>query len=106
MKDFYTIKDLADKLLVSTRTIKKYLHNLYKKEKNKVSIPLDVVNLIEVRHEHRQKSDTTPTQEYDIIEGFSNDEYQEFQKRLIKYPIIQKDLEQRNFIEAKDKKLE
>ena len=65
--------------------------------------------------------------EYDVIEGFSNEEYQEFQKRLIEYPMLQKDLEyhrnsaqshqrqmemilrnleQRNFIEAKDKKLE
>jgi hypothetical protein len=55
------------------------------------------------------------------------DEYQEFQKRLVEYPLIKKDLEyhrksakshqrqmelilrnleQRNFIEAKDKKLE
>lgn len=123
MKKEYTIKELSDKFSVSIRTIERYLKTLYIKEKNKVLIPLDVVNLLEVRH----KSDTSPTQEFDIVEGFSNEEYQEFQKRLIEYPLLQKNLEyhrksaeshqrqmemilrnleQRNFIEAKDKKLE
>ena len=123
MTNFYTIKDLSDKLSVSTRTIERYLKGLYLKENNKIVIPLDVVELLESRH----KSDTSPTQDFDIVEGFSNEEYQEFQKRLIEYPILQKDLEyhrksaeshqrqmemilrnleQRNFIEAKDKKLE
>lgn len=123
MKNFYTIKELSDKLSVSTRTIERYLKGLYLKENNKISIPLDVVELLESRH----KSDISPTQDFDIVEGFSNEEYQEFQKRLIEYPILQKDLEyhrksaeshqrqmemilrnleQRNYIEAKDKKLE
>ena len=126
MKKEYTIKEFADRLSVSTRTIERYLQGLYTKENNKVIIPVDIVNLIEVRHQHRQKSDTSPTEEFDIIEGFTNEEYQEFQKRLIEYPILQKDLEyhrrsaeshqrqmelilrnleQRNFIEASDKKL-
>lgn len=64
--------------------------------------------------------------DFDVIEGFTTEEYQEFQKRLIEYPILQKDLEyhresakshqrqmelilrnleQRNFIEANDKNL-
>lgn len=123
MKKEYTIKELADKLSVSTRTIERYLKDLYTKESKKTIIPLDIVELLEVRH----KSDTSPTQEYDVIEAFTNEEYQEFQKRLIEYPLLQKDLEyhrksamshqrqmelilrnleQRNFIEAKDKKIE
>ena len=72
--------------------------------------------------------------EYDIIEGFSAEEYQEFQKRLVEYPLLKDHLatimneleyhrksgeskdrqmekilaniQQRNFIEAKDKKIE
>ena len=134
MKTGYTIKELSDKLSVSTRTIERYLKNLYTKENNRVMIPLDVVELLEVRH----KSDTSPTQvrqeEYDVIEGFTNEEYEEFQKRLIEYPALKekvdyllrdieyhkksieshnrqmelllRNMEQRNYIEAKDKKLE
>lgn len=127
MKDFYTIKELSDTLSVSIRTIQRHLKNLYKTNNGKVLIPLDVVNLLKARHEYDNNYDTDTTQKYDVIEGFSNEEYQEFQKRLIEYPMLQKDLEyhrnsaqshqrqmemilrnleQRNFIEAKDKKLE
>lgn len=98
MKEFYTIKELADRYSVSTRTIERHLKNLIIKEKNKTLIPKDVVNLLELRH----KYDTTPTQnkqqentevDYDIIEGFSTEEYQEFQKRLIEYPVLKQELE-------------
>jgi len=127
MKDFYTIKELSDTLSVSVRTIQRHLKNLYKTNENKVLIPLDIVNLLKERHGYDKNYDTDTTQEFDIVEGFSNEEYQEFQKRLIEYPLLQKDLEyhrksaeshqrqmelilrnleQRNFIEAKDKKLE
>lgn len=127
MKKEYTIQELADKFSVSTRTIERYLKSLYTKENNKISIPLDIVELLEVRHKSDTNTDTSPTQEFDVIEGFTNEEYQEFQKRLIEYPMLQKDLEyhrssaeshqrqmelilrnleQRNFIEAKDKKIE
>lgn len=127
MKKEYTIQELADRMSVSTRTIERYLKSLYTKESNKTIIPLDVVELLEVRHKSDTNTDTSPTQEYDVIEGFTNEEYQEFQKRLIEYPMLQKDLEyhrssaeshqrqmelilrnleQRNFIEAKDKKIE
>ena len=127
MKEFYTIKELSDTLSVSIRTVQRHLKNLYKTNEGKVLIPLDVVNLLKMRHGYDNNYDTDATQKYDVIEGFSNEEYQEFQKRLIEYPILQKDLEyhrnsaqshqrqmemilrnleQRNFIEAKDKKLE
>jgi ABC-type polysaccharide/polyol phosphate transport system ATPase subunit len=126
MKEFYTIKELSDTLSVSIRTVQRHLKNLYKTNEGKVLIPLDVVNLLKMRHGYDNNYDTDATQKYDVIEGFSNEEYQEFQKRLIEYPILQKDLEyhrnsaqshqrqmemilrnlvQRNFIEAKDKKL-
>lgn len=101
MKKKYTIKELADRLSVSTRTIERYLKSLYTKENNKISIPLDVADLLEVRHnsditptEVRHNSDTeNKTEEFDIIEGFSDQEYQEFQKRLIEYPILQQELD-------------
>lgn len=130
MKEHYTIKELSDKYYVSTRTIVRHLKSLILKDKNKTLIPKDVVKLLEVRHNY----DTSMTSEklieneikYDVIEGFTNEEYQEFQKRLIEHPLLQKDLEyhrksaeshqrqmemllqnfqQRNVIEAKDKKI-
>ena len=131
MKKQYTIKELSDRYSVSTRTIVRHLDSLILKDKNKVLIPFDVVELLEVRHNY----DTTTTSEkaietkveYDIEEGFSKEEYAGFQKVLIEYPMIKQELEyhrksaishqkqmelilrnieQRNFIEAKDKKLD
>ena len=100
MKKEYTIKEFSDRLSVSTRTIERYLKSLYRKENNKIIIPLDVVELLEVRHNHdttttelRQNSDNeNEAKEFDIIEGFSDQEYQEFQKRLIEHPILLKEL--------------
>ena len=140
MKEFYTIKELSELHSVSTRTIEKRLRNLVLKERNKNLIPLDIVKLLEKRH----NSELTPNQlrtdseastedieninvDYDIVEGFSNEEHQEFQKRLIEYPILKQELEyhkkaseshqrqmehilrtleQRNYIEAKEKKIQ
>lgn len=138
MKKHYTIQELADRMSVSTRTIERYLKALYIKESNKIIIPLDVVELLEVRHKSdtsptglRQDSDNSSAEQYDIVEGFTNEEYQEFQKRLIEYPLLKdkidnlkndidyhrksaqsqnkqlvlllENLQQRNFIEAKNK---
>ncbi len=134
----YTIAELSDKLCVSTRTIQRYIKALYLKEKNKTIIPYDLAKLIEVRHNRDKKYDTSTTTvvlnenlrekniEYDIVEGFSTEEYAEFQKRLIEHPILKKELEyhkkaserhqrqvekiievlsQRNLIEGRDKGL-
>lgn len=132
-KKSYTLKELSDMYSVTSRTIVRHLKGLYFIEKNKVKVPLDVVKLLEVRHKYdtsktevRQADDTEITSaEYDVIEGFSSDEYKEFQKRLIEYPLLKKDLEyhrkaseshqrqmekiinileQRNYLEAIDKK--
>ena len=55
MKDFYTIKELSDTLSVSIRTVQRHLKNLYKTNNGKVLIPLDVVNLLKVRHGYDTK---------------------------------------------------
>lgn len=135
MKKEYTIQELADKLSVSIRTADRYLKALYTKEKNKLIIPFDVVELLELRH----KSDTSQTQvrqeDNSVVEvEMSMEDYGEFQRRLAEYPalkekidyllkdieyhrksinshnlqmeLILRNMEQRNFIEAKDKKIE
>jgi hypothetical protein len=105
MRKEYTIKELCDMYQINPRTLQRHLSNLYTTNKNKVLVPLDVVELLKSRHNYDNNNDTSTTQlnqgnttdfldqEYDIIEGFYNEEYKEFQKRLIEYPLLQKDLE-------------
>lgn len=143
MSKKYTTSDIARTLGVTERTVRRKLHkhlslkdgayevseeffNFLKDNTNFADTPSDIV---------RTDSDIANKEvEYDVIEGFSAEEYQEFQKRLIEYPLLKEHLEtimnqleyfkessaskdrqmelileniqQRNFIEAKDKKLD
>jgi len=139
----YTTSDISATLGVSLRTAQRYLENLVVTENGKIFINEDVFFLIISRHQN--DNHTTPKQQELYIEGvteyFTNEEYNEFQKRLIEYPMLKqmlkaseehiamlkKDVEyhrtvyqkhldihekliesikERNFIEAKEKKLD
>ena len=90
MKTEYTIKELSDRLNVSTRTVERYLKNLYTKEKNRVMVPLDVVELLEVRH----NSDNENEGGIETIEQtFSVGQYDELQRIIIEHPALQERIE-------------
>ena len=140
MKDKYTTAEIADVLGVSVRTIQRHLATLRDtlSQDNK-TFDYKVLNMLETFFDYKKgdtqttKSDNQET-EYDRTEFFSEEEYQEFQKRLIEYPMLLdkidmliNDLEyhkklleinlknhndlistikERNFIEAKEKNLD
>jgi len=91
MKEFYTIKELSEKFKVSTKTIERHVKSLVRKDKNRVLIPLDIVEVLKLRHEYN--SELSGADVFDVVEGFSSEEYQEFQKRLIEYPILKEQIE-------------
>ena len=143
MSKKYSTADIARTLAVSERTVRRKLskHLLIKDGKYEVSE--EFFNFLKGNTDFadtpadnlRTNADTTEKeQEYDIVEGFTAEEYQEFQKRLVEYPLLKDHLatimneleyhresgrskdkqmelilaniQQRNFIEAKDKKIE
>jgi len=138
MKKEYTTKEVAKILQVSDRSVRRYLSDYISFNGNTLSVSKKMLEVLKNESygqgtdKARTGADTSEVKDtseidYDIVEGFSNEEYQEFQKRLIEYPILNKDLEyhrksaeshqrqmelilrnleQRNFIEAKDKNLE
>lgn len=143
MSEKYTTADIARTLGVTERTVRRKLYkhlslrdgayevseeffNFLKDNTDFADTPADIV---------RTDSDISNKEvEYDVVEGFSAEEYQEFQKRLIEYPLLKEHLktimnqleyfkessaskdrqiesileniQQRNFIEAKDKNLD
>lgn len=125
----YTIRDTSTTLGVSERTVQRWLETLIVKDKNKTLIPQDVLNLLISRHKLDNlatDSDTT-FKEFERVEYFTEEEYQEFHKRLVEYSILKDQLEyhrksseshnkqmelilnmiqQRNYIEAKEKKID
>ena len=132
----YDLKDLANELNISERTARRYIDELINETQsikaNKYKFSSIVFNSIV---KSRQINDTDLTENDNIItEYFTEDEYIEFQKRLTEYPLIKEQLEyvkelmeknrqdyqtqlslmktiinsieQRNFIEAKEKGLD
>ena len=139
MSKKYSTADIARTLAVSERTVRRKLskHLLIKDGKYEVSE--EFFNFLKGNTDFadnlRTDADTSEKeQEYDIVEGFTAEEYQEFQKRLVEYPLLKDHLatimneleyhresgrskdkqmelilaniQQRNFIEAKDKKID
>lgn len=128
--DGYTITDISTTLGVSERTVQRWINSLVFIDKNKTIIPQDVYQLLLSRH----KPDTSTTIDDIVVEEFTKSEYAEFHKRLSEYPflkeqitiilneldyhkksaeshnrqmeIILNSMQQRNFIEAKEKKLD
>lgn len=133
MADKYTISDISTTFGVSERTAQRWIENLVTKEGNKILISEDVLNLLKTRHANDTEttsSDSDP-QGYERVEYFTENEYQEFHRRLSEYPflldkikyllddldyhkrsvekhqeqqkILIESITQRNFIEAKEK---
>jgi hypothetical protein len=129
----YSISDIATTFNVSERTAQRWVESLIIREGNKFLIGEDVFNLLKSRHapDISATTDDNDAREFERVEYFTEGEYQEFHKRLAEYPHLKeqiqyvlKDLEyyrksmgskerqmevilnmmqQRNFIEAKEK---
>lgn len=143
MSNQYTSSDIARTLSVNQRTARRYIEkHLYIKGNTKVLSKEFFDLIVHLESESGQQADING-QETDIdghIEFFTEEEYQEFHKRLVEYPLFKKHIEtlkseiehhknqyekliqlhndfvqahksslkiieQRNFIEAKEKKI-
>jgi predicted transcriptional regulator len=135
----YTTADIARTLSVSERTVRRKLSKHLSLKDGKYEVSEEFFNFLKEKSNFsdniRTSADSNVNDvEYDIVEGFSEQEYQEFQKRLIEYPLLKdhlatimnqleyfkessaskdrqmelilENIQQRNFIEAKDKKID
>ena len=122
----YKIKEVAEILNVSDRTVQRYLNSYFSLEKGAYVVSEKMLNILKKEH-LEDESDN-------VVELFTKDEYQEFHRRLSEYPIL-KDrvgdilneldyhkrsaeshnkqmeiilnmMQQRNYIEAKEKKID
>lgn len=122
----YKLKEIAEILNVSDRTVQRYLNSYFSLEKGAYVVSEKMLNILKKEHLEDESED--------VVELFTKDEYQEFHKRLSEYPIL-KDrigdilneldyhkrsaeshnkqmeiilnmMQQRNYIEAKEKKID
>lgn len=122
----YKLKEIAEILKVSDRTVERYLKSYFSIEKGAYVVSEKMLNVL--------KNEYTDTTSDTIVEEFTKDEYSEFHKRLSEYPVL-KDritdvlneldyhrrsadshnrqmeiilnaMQQRNYIEAKEKEID
>ena len=91
MNNKYTSENLAEILKISKRTAQRYIDKLLDKTGKEVSFNEDVLNLLVQRHNN---DNITTDDDNGITEYFTEDEYQEFQKRLTEYPLLKQQLEE------------
>lgn len=143
MENKYTTKQIAEILGVTDKSVRRYLNSYFSVNNRAYEVSDKMLNILKTEY-LGQPSDTLRTgsdytehnQNLDPghVEYFTEDEYQEFHKRLSEYPylkervgdilneldyhkrageshnkqmeIILQTLQQRNYIEAKEKKLD
>lgn len=129
----YSTQEIAEILNVSDRTVRRYLSSYISFDNNRFEVSEKMLEVLKAEYSG-QVTDSIGQEEYDVIEGFTNEEYEEFKTRLIEYPalkekvdyllndieyhkkqieshnrqmeIVLRNMEQRNYIEAKEKKLD
>jgi transcriptional antiterminator len=108
MKNF-TIKEIAEELEVSERTILRQIQTISDKLKNPYSkgfsIDEDLKNLI-FSDKFQTISDNENT-EFPYVEYFTADEYEEFKKRITEYPFLKEQIESsKQHLDTMDKQIE
>jgi predicted transcriptional regulator len=121
----YTTKQIAEILGVSDRSVRRYLTNYFSVDNGIYKVSDKMLEIL--KKEYSPDSDI-------VVQEFTEDEYQEFHKRLSEYPVLKErisdvlneldyhkrsaeshnrqmeiilqTLQQRNYIEAKEKKLD
>lgn len=97
----YTTKEVAELFGVSERTIQRHIATLIENLKNPLnkalSIPSDIVSLIASRHGYDKTatdsdSVSAPENDYPYVEYFTEEEYEEFKKRITEYPFLKEQI--------------
>lgn len=125
MENKYTSKEIAKILNVSDKSVRRYLNSYFSIENKAYQVSEKMLNILKT--EYLGQTADTNVQGFERVEYFTEDEYQEFHRRLVEYQSLKDQLEyhrksseshnrqmeiilntmqQRNFIEAKEKKLD
>ena len=105
----YTIKELAELLEVSERTILRQIQTISDKLKNPYSksfiIDEDLKKFI--FSDSFQTISDNENEEFPHVEYFTSDEYEEFKKRITEYPFLKEQIESsKQHLEAMEKQIE
>jgi predicted transcriptional regulator len=118
------VKEVAEILSVSDKSVRRYLSSYFSINNGSYEISDKMINIL--KNDYLGQPADRSVQEFDRVEYFTEEEYQEFHKRLVEYEILKEQLEyhrkssdshnkqmelilnmmqQRNYIEAKEKEI-
>lgn len=97
----YTTADMVSLLGKNERTIRRWITDLIGIDKGKYVVSEDILKLLEIRanadklrtHIGQPADNENEDFEADYIEGFTTEEYVEFQKRINEYPVLKEYIE-------------
>lgn len=102
----YTTKEIAELFGVSERTIQRHIttlsDNISNTDRRGFSIPEDIVFFLAERHHYDILATTNDNErqdkneEFPHIEYFTEEEYQEFKKRITEYPFLKEQIKLSN----------
>ena len=97
MRSKYTTSEIAKKLQISDRTVRRRIEKLINNDGGRYEVSEEIFELIKNMgtppDESRTSPDANPAgNEFDHVEYFTDNEYHEFHKRLSEYPLLKEQL--------------
>lgn len=105
----YNLKEIAEELGVSERTVLRQIQTISDKLKNPYSKDFSIdENLKNIIFSDKfQTNSDNENEEFPHVEYFTSDEYQEFKKRITEYPFLKEQIENsKQHLEAMEKQIE
>lgn len=89
----YNSKEVAEILGVSDKSVRRYLNSYFSINNGAYQVSEKMLNLLKNEFlgqpaDNLRTTSDTPVQEFDRVEYFTEEEYQEFHKRLVEYPLL------------------
>lgn len=99
MDKSYSSKEIALILSVSDKSVRRYLNSYFSMENGAYKVSEKMLNILQSEY-LESKSDT-------IVQEFTQEEYEEFSKRLVEYSFLKEQLEyHRKSIDSHNRQME
>jgi len=110
----YSTADIASELGKNERTIRRWIADLISIEGGKYTLSEEVAELLRNKSSAdtntdtlRTPADTKENEEFPYVEYFTEEEYEEFKKRITEYPFLKEQIENsKEYLKAMENQIE
>lgn len=106
----YSTADIASELGKNERTIRRWIADLISIEGGKYTVSEEVAELLRKKASadtQRTSADTEENEDFPYVEYFTEQEYEEFKKRITEYPFLKEQIENsKEYLKAMENQIE